>query len=115
MLGGRANNNLDVLWTEFPCIKTGGYEESLRMYYLVTLGYRVFKTYLLVYYWLRNKHRSDFVEMILHHTLTIALYGFSFMIGWVKIGSIIMYCHDLVEPILNCSKLLVETKSNKNL
>jgi dolichol kinase len=113
MLGGRGNNDFSMIWSEFPCIRTGGYEESLRMYYLVTLGYRVFKTYLLIYQWFRNEHRSDYIEMFLHHTLTIALYGFSFMIGWVKIGSVIMYCHDLVEPLLNGSKILVETKANK--
>lgn len=115
MLGGSGANNYEKLWSEFPCIKTGGYEKSLRMYYLITLGYRVFKTYYLIYQWLRNEHRSDFIEMFLHHTLTIALYVFSFMIGWTKVGSIIMFCHDLVEPVLNGTKILVETKANKNL
>ena len=33
--------------------------------------------------------------------------------GLFKIGSVIMYLHDLVEPILNCSKIFAETKANK--
>jgi len=35
------------------------------------------------------------------------------MMGFVKIGSIIMYLHDLVEPLLNSSKIFAETKANK--
>jgi hypothetical protein len=113
MLGGRGSNDFEMIYSEFPCITTGGYEESLRMYYLITLGYRLFKTYLLIYQWCRDEHRSDFIEMFLHHTMTLALYSFSFMMGFVKIGSIIMYMHDLVEPPLNISKIFAETKANK--
>jgi len=113
MLGGSGSNDFEMIYSEFPCITTGGYEESLRMYYLVTLGYRLFKTYLLIYQWCRDEHRSDFIEMFLHHTMTLTLYSFSFMMGFVKIGSIIMYLHDLVEPLLNSSKIFAETKANK--
>jgi len=115
MLGGSGSNDLDMIMFEYPCIATGGYEASVRTYYFVTLGYRVFKTYLLIYQWCRNEHRSDFIEMFLHHTMTIALYSFSIMMGLLKVGSIIMYLHDLVEPALNISKLLVEIKANKIL
>ena len=113
MLGGSGSNGLEMIWSEFPCITSGGYEKSLRMYYLITLGYRVFKTYLLIYQWCRDEHRSDFIEMFLHHILTLTLYGFSFMMGLVKIGSIIMYLHDLVEPFLNLAKIFAETKAHK--
>ena len=66
MLGGSGSNEFTKFYSEFPCI-TSGYEESLRTYYLVTLGYRVYKTYILIYQWCRNEHRSDFIEMFLHH------------------------------------------------
>ena len=112
MLGGSGSNKFTKFYSEFPCI-TSSYEESLRTYYLVTLGYRVFKTCLLMYQWCRNEHRSDFIEMFLHHTMTLTLYAFSFYMSFVKIGSVIMYLHDLVEPLLNSSKIFAEVKADK--
>lgn len=108
MLGGSGSNSFDMMYSEFPCIRTGGYEKDLRMYYLVTLGYRLYKTYLLLYQFCMNQHRSDFIEMFLHHSMTLVLYSFSYMMGWFKIGSVIMFLHDLVEPPLGLCVIVAE-------
>ena len=51
--------------------------------------------------------------MLLHHLLTIGLYMFSYMMGFVKIGSLIMFLHDWVDIWSPFAKIWVETNYDK--
>ncbi|XP_062512969.1 ceramide synthase 1-like [Corticium candelabrum] len=51
--------------------------------------------------------RRDFIMMIVHHLLTIALIGFSFTIRYHLIGLIVIFLHDLNDVILDGSKCLL--------
>lgn len=53
--------------------------------------------------------RSDFVEMFLHHAVTLVLYGLSYMLYMLPGGSIIMYLHDWADIFLALARCFSET------
>lgn len=50
--------------------------------------------------------RSDAVEMLIHHLVTIFLISLSFLTGFTRIGSSIMLVHDLADIFLESGKCL---------
>ena len=63
--------------------------------------------------WSKNEVKNDWLEMTLHHLLTIILYVFSYMIGFLKIGSLIMFLHSWVDIWSPFTKIWVETHYGK--
>ena len=69
----------------FPEIKT-----SMKYYYLISMAYHVEST--IDHPLARPK--NDFYEMLMHHTLTILLIGFSWTSGFQQIGVVVMLVMD---------------------
>jgi hypothetical protein len=44
--------------------------------------------------------RSDFWEMAIHHAITIILLSLSFTVNFVRIGTMVLICHDTADIIL---------------
>jgi ceramide synthetase len=44
--------------------------------------------------------RSDFWEMALHHAITILLLAMSFSINFVRVGTMVLICHDTADILL---------------
>ena len=112
-LGGAWDNDMKNMWSELPVI-TSDYLPSLRFYYLSTLGYHINSLRALAWAWFTNKSKGDWVEMLLHHLLTVSLYSFSYLTNSCKIGSLVMYLHDWADIWTPFAKLWVET-DYKNL
>ena len=53
--------------------------------------------------------KSDFIEMSLHHLVTLLLYGSSYLLNMQEIGSTIAFIHDIADVPTNVSKMLSET------
>lgn len=53
--------------------------------------------------------RNDFVEMLLHHVLTITLYTESYMCYQTQFGSVIMFMHDWADLPTMMVRIFVET------
>jgi len=85
----------------------------VKMYYLITLGYHINSTRAIIWSWYNNKNRNDWIEMLLHHMLTVALYMFSYMLMLIKIGSLIMFLHDWADIWTPFCKIFVETTYKK--
>ena len=49
--------------------------------------------------------RKDFIAMIIHHVLTIALIMFSYSTRYHKIGLLVMFFHDISDVIMEFSKI----------
>ena len=56
-----------------------------------------------------GESKNDWAEMTLHHFLTIILYVFSYLLNFIKIGSIIMFLHDWCDVWSPFTKIWVET------
>ena len=73
----------------------------MRIYYLGTLGYYVSKTFADLFI---NEKRNDFVEMMLHHILTIELYVGSYMCGYMGVGSLIIISIDWTQIFISFAR-----------
>jgi hypothetical protein len=83
---------------------------ELKLYYLVTLGYYLDKT--VQDLWHREK-RNDFIEMMLHHLLTINLYVGGYMLNSMAIGSLVIISLDWTQIFIGFSRSFSETKFKK--
>ena len=54
--------------------------------------------------------RSDFVEMGLHHILSLYLYGGAYLYNLLEVGCVIAFLHDTADITTNVVKALAETK-----
>lgn len=55
--------------------------------------------------------RNDFMEMFLHHVVTLLLYGFSYMVRFTQVGAVVMYLHDLSDIFATLVRCVTETTS----
>ena len=82
----------------------------MKLYYLVTLGYYLNKT--VEDLWHREK-RNDFVEMMLHHLLTIELYVGGYMLNSMAVGSLVIISLDWTQIFIGFSRSFSETQYSK--
>ena len=82
------------------------YSENLRLVFLSTMGYHVMKTAEQLFL---DVKRNDFLEMMLHHVVTLVLYSSSYLINQVEIGILVVYCHDWADIFGHFVKYAVET------
>jgi hypothetical protein len=80
--------------------------EGLLTYCLISMGYYVgdlFDTVLL------NEASNDFWEMIVHHTLTIVLFGGMIVQNQMRIGVLIAYIHNFTDIFTSTSRFFSQT------
>mmetsp|Transcript_36136 Transcript_36136/g.95017 ORF Transcript_36136/g.95017 Transcript_36136/m.95017 type:complete len:210 (+) Transcript_36136:806-1435(+) len=54
---------------------------------------------------LTGPRKGDFVEMAVHHVLTGTLILMSYTAGYVRAGVVVMFLHNLFDPLLHIAKL----------
>jgi len=74
----------------------------LKEYYIIVTGYHLAQ--LIVHF--ASEKRNDFIEMALHHLVTIMLVFGSYLCNVWKCGAIIAYLHDFSDIFGNTCKLL---------
>ena len=57
-----------------------------------------------------DNKRKDFNEQIIHHVATLALLGLSYVCNFTRIGTLVMWCHDISDIFLESAKLCVYAK-----
>jgi len=82
--------------------------EGVKEYYLFQLGYHCHS--LLFLFWL--KRRGDFLEMTLHHICTIFLVWFSYMINYVRVGTLVFLVHDIGDITIYLARTVGDTNWN---
>lgn len=91
------------LWTGcngFPC----QYEGSMRMKFAYALD-MAYYMYAIPYCIMFETKRKDFWATMLHHIVTVALIGYSYALGFTKVGVLIMFLHDVCDSPLEMAKL----------
>lgn len=61
--------------------------------------------YAIPYAHMFETRRKDFWATMSHHIVTVLLIGFSYFLGFTKIGLVIMFLHDVCDPFLELAKL----------
>ena len=75
--------------------------DDLRCYYLL-YGARYVAGFVNV---LLEPKRKDFVEMLLHHAVTVAVVGISYLYGWNRVGCVVMLLLDPADVPLHLAKM----------
>ena len=76
--------------------------DGLLTYYKVSMGYYIgdlFDTVIL------NWDTNDFWEMIVHHMLTITLFGGSIMQGHMRFGILISFIHNVTDILAGITRM----------
>jgi len=100
ILGG--HGQIRNVWLEFP---NAPYSTELKIYYHVELAYHVQSLMFHLY----MPWRNDFLEMALHHSTASFLVLFSYFNGFVRIGSIVLFVHDVGDVVGYSVKATVDT------
>ncbi|CAI5711092.1 unnamed protein product [Peronospora destructor] len=79
---------------------------ALKYYYFVQLGYHFHSLLFLVFF---SPIRNDFIEMLLHHLVTIILIGGSYLANYCAMGSLVTFTHDIGDVTGYAIKSVVDT------
>ena len=60
-----------------------------------------------------RSRRNDYIEMVLHHCVTIFLYAFSYLCNFSVAGAIIMFLHDIADCFTSGVQCFTETTFDK--
>ena len=105
MLGG--SGSLDVLYNDWPMWKKPAYFD---IWCATTMGYHLEA----FFFQLSGNKRNDFVEMMLHHVVTVSLIVFTIMVNTTDGGMIVLFVHHIGDVFISVARILVDvhTKSS---
>ncbi|CAD7936641.1 unnamed protein product [Amoebophrya sp. A25] len=100
---------VNAAWEPLPHVATfwadpADVSEDVRWLYLVSAGYLVSELVLIF----PERARSDFLEMLLHHTIAIGLACFSFVCGFLRPGILVLFLHCLSDVSIYTSRMTVD-------
>jgi ceramide synthetase len=106
-IGGRGDAAL--MFKDFPYQPFDGFP-LIRVYILIQLGYHLHSliTHLV------QLPGKQYMEMLLHHIVTVFLIGLAYFMNYVTISLLVLYTHDIGDFFLNYARVLIDTRF-KNL
>jgi len=100
------NGDLSKTFEDFPYFKKSEY---FNIYYLVQFGYH-FESFVSQ---LLSKPKNDYIEMVLHHIVTVLLIFLSYMSNYSNVGAPIMFLHDWSDIFTASSRMLLDAPGGK--
>jgi len=95
---------IELCWADMPYQSNSTW---MYCYMLTELGYHLQSLMFRVY---KQRHRNDFLEMALHHSTTVMLISFSFVMNYLRIGTLLLFVHNLVDINIYAIKTTVDTE-----
>uniref|UniRef100_A0A915EM32 TLC domain-containing protein n=1 Tax=Ditylenchus dipsaci TaxID=166011 RepID=A0A915EM32_9BILA len=95
--------DLTECWAAYPNHEV---DSSLWWYYIIQTA---FYWSLLLSCWFDVK-RSDFKQICIHHVITISLLSLSWSTNFVRIGTVVLFLHDISDVAIEFAKLLHYSK-----
>ncbi|KAM9737972.1 ceramide synthase 2a isoform 1-T1 [Menidia menidia] len=90
--------DMQQVWEDFPKMPL---LPSQYWYYMIELGFYVS----LVFSVASDIKRKDFKEQIIHHVATIALISFSWLVNYIRAGTLVMLVHDASDYLMESAKM----------
>ncbi|XP_054619542.1 ceramide synthase 2-like isoform X1 [Dunckerocampus dactyliophorus] len=90
--------NMKRMWDNFPKMPV---LQSQYWYYMTELGFYVS----LLVSVASDVKRKDFKEQIVHHVATTVLIGFSWLVNYIRGGTLIMLVHDAADYLMESAKM----------
>lgn len=91
--------SVHLVWDNYPFSPPS---LDVTWYYWLSVGHYI---HLFVSQFFETK-RKDFVEMLIHHVVTLLLLCFSWMVNFSRIGALVLAVHDICDVFLHAAKLL---------
>jgi len=95
--------NHDHCWTDYPLQVM---PNSSKVYYFAELSFYLSLAMTLLW----DNKRKDFNEQIVHHIATLLLLSLSYVCNFTRIGTLVMWAHDISDIFLESAKLCVYAK-----
>lgn len=90
--------DMKLMWEGFPKMPV---LPSQYWYYMIELGFYIS----LLFSVASDVKRKDFKEQIVHHVATISLIGFSWLVNYIRAGTLIMLVHDASDYLMESAKM----------
>ncbi|XP_029587124.1 ceramide synthase 2 [Salmo trutta] len=90
--------DMEEMWNGFPTLPL---LPSQYWYYMIELGFYIS----LLFSVATDVKRKDFKEQIVHHVATILLISFSWLVNYIRAGTLIMLVHDASDYLLESAKM----------
>lgn len=104
VLGGSGETRF--CWTDYPLQVVS---PGLRRLYVVSVGYHLSEVVML----LLEVHHPDFWEMLLHHSVSCSLVCYSYLLNYVRLGSLVLLLHGATDVFIYLSKAIVDTPNTR--
>ncbi|XP_068188732.1 ceramide synthase 2a isoform X2 [Antennarius striatus] len=91
-------HDLKKMWKDFPKMSL---LPSQYWYYMIELGFYIS----LIFSVATDVKRKDFKEQIVHHIATIVLISFSWLVNYIRGGTLIMLVHDSADYLMESAKM----------
>ncbi|XP_027891298.1 ceramide synthase 2a [Xiphophorus couchianus] len=91
-------HDVKLVWENFPKMPL---LTSQYWYYMIELGFYVS----LIFSVASDVKRKDFKEQIVHHVATILLISFSWLVNYIRAGTLIMLVHDASDYLMESAKM----------
>lgn len=105
-LGGKGY--VKQMFRDFPYQGTEEFP-LIREYLMVQLAYHTnsFIVHIL------SKPRNDFIEMLLHHSMTVFLIGLAYYMNYVTMSLLVLFTHDISDMFVYLTRVFVDTDFKK--
>ncbi|KAI1705709.1 TLC domain-containing protein [Ditylenchus destructor] len=91
--------DLKECWMNYP---QHSVDSTLWWYYMLQTAFY----YSLLYSCAFDVRRSDFLEICIHHVVTIGLLSFSWATNFIRVGTLVLLVHDISDIVLEMTKYL---------
>ncbi|XP_077937512.1 ceramide synthase 2a isoform X2 [Gasterosteus aculeatus] len=91
-------HDMKQMWDGFPKMPL---LPSQYWYYMIELGFYIS----LIFSVATDVKRKDFKEQIIHHVATISLISFSWLVNYIRAGTLIMLVHDASDYLMESAKI----------
>ena len=101
-LGGKGN--VDEAFKDTPYFDQTGVP-YIKEYFMLQLGYHFHSLIIHV----TGKIRNDFMEMLLHHSITVLLVSLAYLMNYLPMSLLILFSHDISDAFVSYTRFLVDT------
>jgi hypothetical protein len=93
----------ETSWVPHPFEQRGKFRTDLQVFYMAQLAVWMYTCFVHRFV---DERRKDYFVMYLHHIVTIALVGLSWAVGYMRVGILVLFVHDVSDIFVDLLKMV---------
>ena len=93
----------ETSWVPHPFEQRGKFRTDLQVFYIAQLAVWMYTCFVHRFV---DERRKDYFVMYLHHIVTIALVGLSWAVGYMRVGILVLFVHDMSDIFVDLLKMV---------